>query len=321
MSKKLYLGIDIGGTAVKMGIVEDDGSIIGNVSEYSVNFDEYKTPIIETVIKSVRKFIDNAYRISELQGIGVSATGGINSVKGIVEGSAGHIKNWKGTHIKEILEKEFSLTTAVLNDANAVALGEMWKGAAKGKTNVVVMTIGTGVGGGIIINSKILLGQKGFAGEIGHIPVNSDDEICSCGNIGCIEHYGSVNALVRNVKMAINSGEITGIIPKEVNGRLIFTKLAEGNDKIQKCVDEWIDYLSSTLVGLVHIFNPEIVILGGGVSEQKELFVNRLRNIVLKKVMPNFAENLKIEAATLGNNAGIIGAVKFLLDSDMNSNL
>jgi len=313
MSDKLYLGVDIGGTAAKLGLVDEEGRIISSVNEYPVKFDDYETPIIETVVKSVRHFMDeNNKNFAEIAGIGVSATGGINSKLGIVEGSAGHIKNWEGTNIKARLESEFGVNTEVLNDANAAALGEMWKGAAIGKENVVVMTIGTGVGGGIIVDSKILLGRKGFAGEIGHIPVNVDGEDCSCGNKGCIEHYGSTSALVRNVKEAVISGEIKGIEAGKVDGRLIFKEVAAGNDTVKKYVDEWISYISATLVGLVHIFNPEMIILGGGVSRQKELFVDKVRERVLHGVMPNFAIGLTVEAAKLGNDAGIIGAVRFI---------
>lgn len=313
MADKIYLGIDIGGTAVKFGLVDADGTMISRVLEYPVKFDNYETPIIETVVKSARLFMEaNNKDFTEIAGIGVSATGGINTKLGIVEGSAGHIKNWEGTNIKSRLESEFGVKTEVLNDANAAALGEMWKGAARGKENVVVMTIGTGVGGGIIVDSKILLGRKGFAGEIGHIPVNVGGEDCSCGNKGCIEHYGSTSALVRNVKEAVILGEIKGIEADGVDGRWIFKEVAAGNEVVIKYVDEWINYISAALVGLVHTFNPEMIILGGGVSRQKELFVNKVREKVLTSVMPNFAIGLSVEAAELGNDAGIIGAVRFI---------
>ena len=313
MADKIYLGIDIGGTAVKFGLVDADGTMISRVLEYPVKFDNYETPIIETVVKSARLFMEaNNKDFTEIAGIGVSATGGINTKLGIVEGSAGHIKNWEGTNIKSRLESEFGVKTEVLNDANAAALGEMWKGAARGKENVVVMTIGTGVGGGIIVDSKIFLGRKGFAGEIGHIPVNVGGEDCSCGNKGCIEHYGSTSALVRNVKEAVILGEIKGIEADGVDGRWIFKEVAAGNEVVIKYVDEWINYISAALVGLVHTFNPEMIILGGGVSRQKELFVNKVREKVLTSVMPNFAIGLSVEAAELGNDAGIIGAVRFI---------
>ena len=157
-----------------------------------------------------------------------------------------------------------------------------------------------------------MLGTKGFAGEIGHIPVNVDGEDCSCGNKGCIEHYGSTSALVRNVKEAVISGEIKGIEADGVDGRWIFKEVAAGNEVVIKYVDEWINYISAALVGLVHTFNPEMIILGGGVSGQKKLFVDRVKEKVLKSVMPNFAIGLTVESAKLGNDAGIIGAVRFI---------
>ena len=317
MSNKKYLGVDIGGTAVKIGIVSDKGEILGELKEYQVNFDGYETPILKTVIKSCKLFIQEIkIKTSELSGIGVSATGGINTEEGRVDGAAGHIKNWLGSNIKADMEREFSLPTAVLNDANAAALGEAWIGAAKGATDAVVVTIGTGVGGGIVTASKILLGKKGFAGEIGHMTVNAYGEVCSCENKGCLEYYGSMSALVRNVKKRIENGEISGMDIASVNGKIIFDEVKKGNEAVKACVDEWLGYIIAGIVGLVHIFNPETVILGGGVSAQKELFVDRIRDEVLKRVMESFAKGLKIEAAELGNGAGLIGAVYYLMNEE-----
>ena len=187
MNKKKYIGIDIGGTAVKIGSVDEDGTIHATET-YAVNFDGYETPILQTVVKSCHNFLEK-YRenASEYAGIGVSATGAISTKKGVVEGTAGHIKNWINSPIRQVMEQEFHIPTEVLNDANAAALGEAWIGAAKGKKDVVVVTIGTGVGGGILMNGKILLGASGFAGELGHIPVQYEGEMCTCGNRGCLE--------------------------------------------------------------------------------------------------------------------------------------
>lgn len=309
----MYLGVDIGGTAVKIGAVSDEGKILGEVREYSVNFDGYETPILETVIKSLGSFLDERKEDSkDYLGIGVSATGGINTKEGRVDGSGGHIKNWLGSKIKERMEEEFQVPVAVLNDANAAALGEAWKGAACGLKDVVVITIGTGVGGGIIVDGNILLGSKGFAGEIGHTPLNISSGDCACGNIGCLEHYASMTALVKKVKGLVKEGEFSEITEEMVNGRLIFEEIAKGNSLMIKVVDEWMDYIASGIFGLIHIFNPQMVIIGGGVSRQKELFVDKVREKVLKKIMPNFAKDLRIEAACLGNEAGIIGAVCFI---------
>lgn len=307
-----YLGIDIGGTAVKIGTVSEDGMIIGEVREYSVSFDAYETPILETVVKSTKLFLDERKETSySYKAIGVSATGGINTKEGRVDGSGGHIKNWLGSKIKERMEEEFHLPTFVLNDANAAALGEVWKGAAKGLSHVVVMTIGTGVGGGIIVDGRILLGEKGFGGEIGHTPLNISSGDCPCGNSGCLEHYASMTALVKKVKSLVKDGKILGVNETEVNGRFIFEEVKKGNEVLVQTVDEWIGYIVAGIVGMVHIFNPQIVLIGGGVSRQKELFVDKVRERVLGKVMKNFAKDLKVEAAALGNNAGIIGAAYF----------
>ena len=137
------------------------------------------------------------------------------------------------------MEQEFHIPTEVLNDANAAALGEAWIGAAKGKKDVVVVTIGTGVGGGILMNGKILLGTSGFAGELGHIPVQYEGEMCTCGNRGCLEHYGSTSALVRKVRWAIQEGAIAGAADTPVDGRWIFAQAATGNVVVQKILQEW----------------------------------------------------------------------------------
>lgn len=309
----MYLGVDIGGTAVKIGSVTKEGKILGEPKEYPVNFDGYETPILETVVKSLKVYLKdrNEEAVSYL-GIGVSATGGINTKEGRVDGSGGHIKNWLGSPIKERMEAEFSLPTAVLNDANAAALGEAFCGAAKGLKNVFVITIGTGVGGGIIVDGKILLGSKGFAGEIGHTPLNISSGDCSCGNSGCLEYYASMTALVKKVKRLVSEGKLSGIEEEAVNGRLIFEEIKKGNEVLRGAVDEWMNDIVSGIVGMVHIFNPEIVLIGGGVSGQKELFIDKIRERVLQRVMPNFSKDLRVEAAALGNEAGIIGAAYFV---------
>ena len=316
MNKKKYIGIDIGGTAVKIGSVDEDGTIHATET-YAVNFDGYETPILQTVVKSCHNFLEK-YRenASEYAGIGVSATGAISTKKGVVEGTAGHIKNWINSPIRQVMEQEFHIPTEVLNDANAAALGEAWIGAAKGKKDVVVVTIGTGVGGGILMNGKILLGASGFAGELGHIPVQYEGEMCTCGNRGCLEHYGSTSALVRKVRWAIQEGAIAGAADTPVDGRWIFAQATTGNVVVQKILQEWIEVIASALVGFVHMFNPEQILIGGGVSAQEDLFIAPVRSYVMKHVMPNFAKDLEICAAALKNEAGMVGAVYYCIQQE-----
>ena len=318
MSEKdtCYLGIDIGGTEVKIGTLTRNGKILQTRS-YAVNFDGYNTPILKTVLKSVQDFLEETGQKSEdMRAIGVSATGTINTRDGIVAGSAGHIKNWEGSRIREEMQDTFQLPVWVLNDANAAALGEVWLGAAKGRKNVVVVTIGTGVGGGIILDGKILLGANGYAGELGHTPLQCEGEPCTCGNVGCLEHYGSMSALVRMVKEEEQKGTLSGSVPDEINGRWIFSEIAKGNVIVEQIAERWMDYIAAGIVGMVHTFNPELVLIGGGVSAQQELFIDKIEEKVMRRAMPNFTENLEVKAAMLNNEAGLAGAVDYCIQQE-----
>lgn len=306
-----YLAVDIGGTAVKIGLVDGEGSFL-LTSEYPVDFDGYETPVLDTVIRSCGLFLEEkGIDCSGLRAIGVSATGSINTVEGTVDGSAGHIKNWKGSKIRERMEARFHVPVYVLNDANAAALGEVWLGAARGKRNVVAVTIGTGVGGGIIVNSELLLGASGFAGEIGHITIQYGGRECPCGNVGCLEEYASMTALVKRVRQEFAAGRLQGLPEGEVNGRLIFREMEKGNQEIIRIAEDWMGYIAAGIRGFVHIFNPEMVIIGGGVSSQKELFIDKVREKVLERIHPEFAGGLEIAAAELANRAGMAGAVYY----------
>jgi len=307
--KKAYLGIDIGGTAVKMGLINAAGDILDTVSA-AVDFDGYETPIIETVVKTARTFLQENAALT-LAGIGVSATGQIDCHTGEVIGAAGHIKNWLHTPIGARLQAEFGVPVKAANDANCAVMGEQWLGAAKGAKNVVMITVGTGIGGGVIVNGQLMNGASGVGGELGHFIIRQDGR-CSCGNNGCIERHASVPALIRRIKEHPEFASM-GLDPENVNGRTIFAQAAQGNAYVREVLDDWMADICAGLTGLIHIFNPELVLIGGGVSEQKELFVEPVREKVLSMIMPEFAQGLRIEAAELGNNAGMLGAVANLL--------
>ncbi|CUN75880.1 ROK family protein [Clostridium disporicum] len=307
----MYLGIDIGGTAVKIGMVTEEGKILLSNS-YDVAFDSYETPIFDTVKKSIELFIrENYIDMKSIEGIGVSATGQVNSNTGTIIGVGGNIKNWCGTEIKKELEEIYNIKTTVVNDANCMVIGEQWVGKGRGYKNIVGVTIGTGVGGGIIVDSKILLGSIGIAGELGHFSINSEGKKCTCGNIGCYEQYASTTALIKIVRDKFEELDILSFKKEDLNGKVIFEEVSRGNKKLQEILDEWIINIGKGLVSLVHIFNPEIIIIGGGVSKQEEFFIKPLRKYVLENVMKRFGENLRVEAAELGNNAGLVGAVYY----------
>ncbi|MBO2517114.1 MAG: ROK family protein, partial [Clostridiales bacterium] len=183
------------------------------------------------------------------------------------------------------------------------ALGEVkfGAGAGRGKKCVVMITLGTGVGGGIVIGGQVLGGARGIAGEIGHSTLYADGIPCACGKRGCLETYASTKALVRK------AAELTG--EKEINGRIIFARAAEGDRRMLDLLDGWMNCIAEGVSGLVHIFNPDLILIGGGVSAQEELLMKPLRKKILQRILPEFADGLSIERAALGNDAGLYGAL------------
>lgn len=309
-----YIGVDIGGTQVKLGIIDEKGTVVKSAA-YDVAFDGYDTPIIDTVVIRLAQFIkENNLNNALIKGIGVSATGQIDAKEGKVVGAAGHIKNWEGCCIKEHIKKFYSGPVSVMNDANCAALAEQWIGGAKGVSDAVVITIGTGVGGGIIVNSEILCGTAGGAGELGHITIRNNGKKCSCGNRGCYEQYASSTALVRMVKQVNKTGKLESDLWKDgiINGRTIFDAVGK-DSSLKKILDQWINYIADGLVGIIHTFNPQVILVGGGVSAQKDLFIDPLRTKVVNRVMPEYAKVLKLDSAKLGNDAGMIGAVYYCM--------
>ena len=175
--------------------------------------------------------------------------------------------------------------------------------------NVLVVTVGTGVGGGIIENGRLIEGRRGIGGEIGHFSIKFDGEPCPCGNRGCFERYGSTGALVRRFTGDPVLLEALGVPAEDVDGKVIFAHL--GHPAVAAAVSAWIDCIAAGIVSLIHVFNPEIVLVGGGISREEEHFIRPLRERVLSRAMAQFAKNLSVEAAALGNTAGLLGACAY----------
>ena len=302
-----YLGIDIGGTAVKLGLVTEEGQVLLR-SETSVSFDGYRTPILDTVrAAAVKMLADSRSAGYEPAGAGVSATGQIDSSQGIVAGTCGSLPGWPGAPIRVALEKDLGLPVTVANDANCMILGEAWVGAAKGCADVLGVTIGTGLGGGVITGGRLLEGARGLGGELGHMRTHALDGVqCTCGAVGCWERYASTSALVRRA-VELN--------PAWDSGRAIFAAAQQGNEQVSRLLEGWIAEIAEGLAGLVHLFNPRLILIGGGVSSQQQLLIEPLAAQVRARVMPAFAQELEIRPAALANDAGLVGAVCYFLRS------
>ena len=299
--EKVYLGIDIGGTAVKLGLVDGTGRVLSRAEE-SVSFDGYETLILDTVTGAAARFL--AGQSITPAGVGVSATGQIDSKQGIVAGTCGSLPGWDGAPVRAALERALGLPVTVANDANCMVLGEVWAGAAKGCTDVIGITIGTGVGGGILTGGRLLEGARGLGGEIGHYRTHVRDGVsCTCGAVGCWERYASTTALVRTAQEQN---------PAWDSGRAIFAAAEAGDREVLALLDGWMDEIAQGLAGLVHIFNPQRILVGGGVSAQTDLLIRPLADRVAASVMPAFREGLTLRAAELRNDAGLVGAVHYL---------
>ena len=283
------LAIDIGGTMIKYGLVSSDGKILST--------DKIKTESSKGLNNILNK-IDNIfkrYKENNPVGIAVSGTGQINGMIGKVIGGNPIIPNWIGANLVKILEEKYNLPAVLENDVNCVAFGEKWIGAGKDLSNFICLTIGTGIGGGIILNNQLFRGENFVAGEFGHILIKK----------GEFEQFASTTALIRLVK------ERTG---KTLNGKEIFDLEKKEIVEYQEVISEWIENLTDGLSSIVYCFNPANMILGGGVIGQGEPLINRIKNSLFKKIGPQFKEKLNITQAKLGNNAGMIGASYLLLE-------
>lgn len=292
------VGIDIGGTAVKYALLSEEGTLLS-----TGEFPTCAEKGVENLFNNICKVIDK-YNCSDLLGIAVSGTGQIDGSIGKVIGGNPIIPGWIGTNLVELLEIKYGVRAVLENDVNCAALGEKWLGAGKDEENFVCLTIGTGIGGGIILNNDIFRGDTCVAGEFGHIQIVKNGVQCMCGKKGCYERYASATALVKMVKDA------TG---KELNGKEIFELEKAGDTKIKEIVDTWIDYFTDGLSTIIYIFNPSLVVIGGGVTKQGDYLLDKFNESLSSKLGPNFKKNLKLKFAELGNNAGMLGATYLLL--------
>ncbi|MGL5123892.1 MAG: ROK family protein [Fusobacteriaceae bacterium] len=293
------VAIDIGGTEIKYSLI----SKIGELKESHKILTESHLGV-NLLLEKIYIIIDGYLKKNNLLGIAISSTGQIDGTIGKVIGGNPIIPGWIGTNLVEILEKKYKLPAILENDVNCAAIGELWTGAAKEEKNFICLTLGTGIGGGLILNGDLFRGENNVAGEFGHIQIERNGVPCSCGKTGCYEKYASTSALVEMVLKK------TGNLK---NGKEIFDEMKLGNKLYEEIVLKWIDYITDGLSTLIYIFNPSLILLGGGVSKQKSYLLDMINKNLDTKITGNFKKNLRIEVAKNGNNAGVLGATYLLL--------
>lgn len=314
MSKYVF-GVDVGGTTVKMGFFDVEGNLLDKweISTRTENGGENILPDVAESIKA--KMTENKVTKEEVAGVGVGAPGPIDD-QGTVYGAVN--LGWGTLSIRDTLAGLLDMPVKAGNDANVAALGEMWKGGGQGCDDLVAVTLGTGVGGGIIVNGVMLTGSTGAGGEIGHIHVEDNEtEVCGCGNTGCLEQYASATGVVRLAKRALQASDEPSVLRnrpiEKLSAKAVFDAVKEGDALAIKVAEQFGEYLGKGLGVVAGIVNPEVFVIGGGVS--------RAGDILFKYIKPYFdktafvgCRNAKFALATLGNDAGIYGAARMVLE-------
>ena len=309
------IGIDIGGMSIKAGLVLD-GKIVDFNRKTTVPTSDLA---IKGIVEQINELlVKNSLSVKDIKGIGMGAPGLVSSESGVVEYCPNI--NWNKVPVVDILRKKFDTYIKVSNDANVAALGEAKFGAGAKFKNSIMLTLGTGVGSGIIIDGNLFEGGFSKGSELGHMVIKIGGEKCGCGRRGCFESYASATALIRMTKKAMLEDEksamwqfVGGDIDK-VDGRTSFECAKSGDNAANKVVDEYVMYLSEGIMNLANIFRPDAFILGGGVSAQGEYLTNRITAYCEKYEFGyKYAPRSEIVVATLGNDAGIIGAAALVL--------
>ena len=312
--KRYGFGVDVGGTTCKIGLFETTGVLLEKW-EIPTDTDDHGKNILDDVAAALRaKMTEKNIGAEDLQGIGIGVPGPVNS-KGVVPFCDN--LGWGRVDVARVLsEKMNGIPVKVGNDANAAALGEMWQGGGKGYWDIVMGTLGTGVGGGIIIDGKVVAGAHGAGGEIGHMTMNPHEtECCGCGRKGCLEQYSSATGLVRLAKKALAGEHEATVLDSvtEVTAKAVFDAYKEGDRVAVEIVEKFATVLGRGLTLISCVADPEIFVIGGGVSKAGQPLLDVVQKSFKEKAYDACKET-KFALATLGNDAGIYGCVHMILE-------
>lgn len=306
------IGIDLGGTNIVAGVVDEHYKLIAT-ARCKTNTPRPADDIIGDMARVSREAVKAAgLTMEDIDGVGIGSPGACNSDTGVVERAAN--LGFINEPVQEKLQKLLGKPVRIENDANAAAYGEMLAGAAKGTRHAMCITLGTGVGGGAIVDGHIIAGHNFAGGEFGHTVIVADGEPCSCGRRGCWEAYASATGLIRQTKAAMekNKDSLMWRLSDNgtrVSGRTAFDAMREGDETGKQVVEQYIRYLACGLTNMINIFQPEVLCIGGGISREGETLLAPVRELIAKEQFTQTtASKTRVCAAALGNDAGIIGA-------------
>lgn len=305
-------GIDLGGTSVKCALFQTDGTV-EEKWEIKTRVENEGKEILPDIAKTIlAKMEERKIAKEEVAGVGIGIPGPVDEYGEIACAVNLH---WGRKNIEKELAELTGLVVKAGNDANVAALGEMWKGGGQGSKNLILVTLGTGVGGGIIVNEKMVTGAHGAGGEIGHASVEMDEEeACNCGNKGCLEQYASATGIARLARRAMASSEEDSVLRgiRNVTAKDVFDAYKVGDALAAKVVDQFARYLGNALAIFSCVADPDVIVIGGGVSKAGQVLIDCVEKY-FRQYAFTACKDTKIKLATLGNDAGIYGAAKLIL--------
>ncbi|MBI5192277.1 MAG: ROK family protein [Nitrospirae bacterium] len=307
------IGVDLGGSTIRLGAVTKDGKL-GHFTKIDVPADRDKNAIVSFIVNSIKDILLTEEQSgNRVLAAGIGSPGIINTDKGIIVTSP-NFPGWKNVPLKKLIEKYIKIPVFINNDANSAAYGEKWIGAGRRVSSMICLTLGTGIGGGIIIDHKVWHGAQGMGGELGHITVNPEGPLCNCGNYGCLESYSSATGMVRSAMGLINAGKRTKLLKLSrskkgnITAKMIYDAAKEGDSLSINILREAGKYLGIAIAGFINILNPEMVVLTGEVTGAYEFFFPALREEVEKRAYTAIIRHTKIVRGRLKGTAGTIGA-------------
>jgi glucokinase len=310
---RFLIGVDLGGTNIRMGIITPEGKVMKRV-QYITDISKGGLALFERLVSDLKGLIQENFKESnQLIGIGIGVAGPIDMKRGFIM-EPPNLPDLKGFPLRDFLKKKISSPIAIENDANAFTLGEGWMGAARGCKHYCGITLGTGVGGGIVVEGNILHGAEGMAGEVGHMMIDPKGPLCGCGGRGCLEVYASGTGIRRMALEAIEKGKgkrilkFMGGAPQKITSEKLFKVAQSGDVTAKKIFNEMGRYLGLGLVNLIHLFNPEKIVIGGKVSGAWDYFIGSVVETVQERSMEGPREKMKIVKAKCGDDAGVLGA-------------
>ena len=307
-----YIGIDLGGTKIAAGVTDENGRIICKDSVPTFRERPYQEIVKDMAMLSLKVAGDAGMQIKDMEYIGVGSPGIPDNKSGTIV--VNYNLNFRNTPVRTEIQKYINLPVYIENDANCAALAEGIAGAAKDVEHSVTVTLGTGVGGGIIINRKIYSGFNNAASELGHMVIVCGGEQCTCGRKGCWEAYVSATALIRQTKQAAEQNpdsminRLVGGDLNKIDGKVVFDAMKQGDETGKKVVYQYIRYLAEGLVNVIDVLQPEVIVVGGGISKEGEYLLKPLREMVSESAFSREIPQTRIRTAVLGNDAGIVGA-------------